>query len=364
MKTQVKYEIIKEYICENIQNGVYQADQKIPSENELCRLYDTSRITVRKAIDELVLVGMLYRVQGVGTFVSSQKPEASLQKKVLIVASNNDVFLGSQMMFQMLSGTESVLYKKGISLVFMQEPINRVEEEQEGFLKRIQKENPDGIIYFFSSDSDLVEEISALGIPIVFADTEPSQPLGDVVVGEDYQSAYDVVGLMLREGIQKVGFFCTWGKALSTAAKREQGIIAALEDNKIPYKKKWMFQAMTSRTVEFFMQDQEVINFAVQYLQNNPELEAVIAMNDNNAWALQAAAKKLNIRIPQDFKLVSYGNYSMSNYMDGGISSFEQNFVKYGKEAAKLIIKRMNGSLPPIQQETRIHYKLMRRKSF
>ena len=136
MRTQVKYELIKEDIYNNIKKGIYISEQKIPSENKLCELYNTSRITVRKAIDELVLTDVLYRVQGVGTFVSSKKEQKPL-KKVLIIASHNDIFLGSQMMFQMLSGVESVLYKKNITLSFMQEPRDRTEKANplEAFIK-------------------------------------------------------------------------------------------------------------------------------------------------------------------------------------------------------------------------------------
>ena len=363
MRTQVKYELIKEDIYNNIKKGIYISEQKIPSENKLCELYNTSRITVRKAIDELVLTDVLYRVQGVGTFVSSKKEQKPL-KKVLIIASHNDIFLGSQMMFQMLSGVESVLYKKNITLSFMQEPRDRTEKGQSDFLRKIESESPDGIVYFSCSDMELVTRISSLRIPIVFTDTEPSDPLGDVVIGEDYKSAYDVVELMLDEGLQRIGFFCLWDRTLTTAEKREKGIISALREHNIEYQDKWMFQKKSPQSVELFMQDQDVINHAVQYLKENAELEAVVAMNDNNAWALQIAAQRMNITISKDLKLVSYGNYSMSNYIDGGISSFEQNFGKYGKEAAKLIIKRMNGSLPGIQQRVNISYKLLRRKSF
>jgi GntR family transcriptional regulator len=51
----------------------WSPDQLIPSESELCQTYDVSRTTVRKALDYLIYEGLLYRVQGKGTFVSPQK---------------------------------------------------------------------------------------------------------------------------------------------------------------------------------------------------------------------------------------------------------------------------------------------------
>ena len=44
-----KYEIIKNKIEEQISQGIYKENDKIPSENELCRAFASSRITVRKA---------------------------------------------------------------------------------------------------------------------------------------------------------------------------------------------------------------------------------------------------------------------------------------------------------------------------
>jgi GntR family transcriptional regulator len=50
-----------------------QPDQPIPSEHELCAQYDVSRITVRKALADLIHEGLLYTVQGKGTFVAARK---------------------------------------------------------------------------------------------------------------------------------------------------------------------------------------------------------------------------------------------------------------------------------------------------
>ena len=56
-----KYEQIRQDIIHKIESMEYRPNQVIPSENELCASYGVSRITVRKAIDELVHEGLLYR---------------------------------------------------------------------------------------------------------------------------------------------------------------------------------------------------------------------------------------------------------------------------------------------------------------
>lgn len=63
------YYKLAETIEDQINNGVYEKGTKIPSERELCEIYDVSRMTVRLAIDELVKNGKLEKVQGKGTYV-------------------------------------------------------------------------------------------------------------------------------------------------------------------------------------------------------------------------------------------------------------------------------------------------------
>jgi len=53
-------------------------DAAIPSERELMTTYDVSRDTVRKAIEGLVVDGLLHRIHGKGTFVARPRLESRL----------------------------------------------------------------------------------------------------------------------------------------------------------------------------------------------------------------------------------------------------------------------------------------------
>jgi GntR family transcriptional regulator len=63
------YQIVVESIQDEISTGQLSADQRIPSEQELCQIYSVGRNTIRRAISELVNEGVLRTVPGVGTFV-------------------------------------------------------------------------------------------------------------------------------------------------------------------------------------------------------------------------------------------------------------------------------------------------------
>lgn len=68
--TEPRYLQIKNAILEKIQSGALQPDDKILSEHKLANQYSVSRLTVQRAIRELVSEGLLRRVQGSGTFVN------------------------------------------------------------------------------------------------------------------------------------------------------------------------------------------------------------------------------------------------------------------------------------------------------
>lgn len=71
MKT--KYELIAETLRQKIMNHVYEVGEQLPQEEALAKAYNASRITVRRALDELQSAGLINRVQGAGTFVKSDK---------------------------------------------------------------------------------------------------------------------------------------------------------------------------------------------------------------------------------------------------------------------------------------------------
>lgn len=60
--------------------GVYTPGERIPSEQLLCDTYGVSRVTVRKAMLDLVQEGLLVRRQGKGTFVAQERIQRDLQQ--------------------------------------------------------------------------------------------------------------------------------------------------------------------------------------------------------------------------------------------------------------------------------------------
>lgn len=58
------FDKIANELSEKITNGKYLSGEEIPNEVELQKMYDVSRTTVRKAIDQLVDDGLVIRKRG------------------------------------------------------------------------------------------------------------------------------------------------------------------------------------------------------------------------------------------------------------------------------------------------------------
>lgn len=68
----IYYQLFK-LLEEQIRRGDLKPGEAIPTEHEISSHFEISRMTVRRAIAELVSAGMVYAQQGRGTFVATPK---------------------------------------------------------------------------------------------------------------------------------------------------------------------------------------------------------------------------------------------------------------------------------------------------
>lgn len=73
-----KFEQIKKYILDNIESGHWQENDLVPSENKLAEDFSVSRMTARRALEELSQQGLIVRTKGAGSYVGSLKGQGSM----------------------------------------------------------------------------------------------------------------------------------------------------------------------------------------------------------------------------------------------------------------------------------------------
>jgi GntR family transcriptional regulator len=89
MPASTLYASIEETIATEIAQGEYRPGDQLPTEDALLERFQVSRITVRRAIQNLVRRGLLEIRRGLGTFVLSPRIEAELTRLTGFVEDMN-----------------------------------------------------------------------------------------------------------------------------------------------------------------------------------------------------------------------------------------------------------------------------------
>lgn len=72
-----RHKQISEWLRDQIEQKEFDIDEKLPSENQLCEKFGVSRVTIRKALQTLENEGLIYRSQGLGSFVCDDRTRQS-----------------------------------------------------------------------------------------------------------------------------------------------------------------------------------------------------------------------------------------------------------------------------------------------
>ena len=93
MKT-AKYQIVRTWLHDAIKEGKISIGNRLPTEEELARKFNVNRMTVRKALDELVSERIIEKRQGVGTFLIAKAPIVLLHDtgKVISILNHLQIY--------------------------------------------------------------------------------------------------------------------------------------------------------------------------------------------------------------------------------------------------------------------------------
>lgn len=177
-----KYHRVKQALLGRIESGVWQVGDLIQSEPELCQEFGVSRITIRKAVGDLVHEGRLRTVQGKGTFVAAPKlPERFVQRAFGLYEdmARRGLVLGTQVIRQeVIPAPDGVAERLGLAAT---EPVH--------IIVRVRSVQGERIL------------VSTTWIPEALC---PGLRHDDLTHGSLYQSLKDRYGLTIGHGMRSV----------------------------------------------------------------------------------------------------------------------------------------------------------------
>ncbi|PYI55567.1 GntR family transcriptional regulator [Paenibacillus flagellatus] len=353
------YSQIRAYIVERIRLNEWSADDQLPTEAALAEQFDVSRFTIKKALSALVEEGLVYRVQGKGTFIAPAAAPSDLphveeppgvptvfRPVAFIVPS-----IQSPLASRILAGAEDVLSERGYHVLY-RSTLNDAERERD-ILRDCLRLGVKGILIFPADGETYNEELLRLSFnrfPVVVIDRYLRGVETNCVCSDHVGGAYDAVTKLVELGHTNIGFVSVLNKRVTSLEDRLTGYERALAHHGIPVDyRRCLFETGEARREEGEDTDPRVL--LRSYLSRNPELTAVFAATVSSGLALVAAAEDLGIQVPGELSVLFFDDYEYAELSRIPPSCVVQDERTIGAEAAKLLLSIIDN---PSQERRRI----------
>lgn len=244
-----------------------------------------------------------------------------------------------------ISGIEHVANEHGYNVIvtlsdesFDKEVINMemlANGSIDGFILSLSKETQ------HKKDFHHITEVINQGMPVVMFDRVTNDILCDKVIIDDNLAAYEAVQNLIDKGFKKIALITTVDY-VSVGKLRTDGYIKALKTNNIAVDPKLILK----------IEDIDICDHQIEELISNNEIDAVFAVNELFAVTAIKAAKKINLKVPEDIAVIGFTDGIISKYSSPSITTVSQNGMKMGGKAAKMLIERLES-----EEEEDEHYK-------
>lgn len=329
-----QYFQLQRWLIEQIEQGVFKPQDKIPTEAELVQMTGLARATIRQAIQNLVNMGYLIRKRKLGSFVLNR--EAELQSKPMVGILIPDIRVGYAP--ELARGAEDEAAKSKQSLILCSTDDLFIKAEHHA--NRLIENSIAGVIIVPTAASDdknrfIVEKFQNKNIPVVLADrTIPGIDL-DHVTTDNFNGAYKLTQYLINKGHKKIAI--TLSTLFSTERQRLDGYKKALTDNGL------RIDSDIIITHDGRYTEKHYLEYAQKLLKKKKKFSAIFAGHDRIAYLVHSAATDMNIKIPEEVSLVGYDDLHPSCQHQIGLTTMHQPIYEMGMESMKLINARING---------------------
>jgi GntR family transcriptional regulator of arabinose operon len=338
-----RYRQIHEELHAAIQDGSLRPGDRLPSEAELGKRYNASRITVAKAVNELQLQGLVTRQPGSGTHVLAPASSTGHVFGLLIPElGRSEIFepICQGMMQSPLSKPHSLLW--GHSMPGGAEQ----EQDAEQLCHQYVAQKVSGV---FFAPLELTPAKDAVNKRIVAALDRAR--IGMVLLDRCYapyptRSKYDLVGIDNR----RAGFLITQ-HLLVHGAKRIAFVAMPLSASTVAARIAGYREALLAHGIGL---QKDMVCFGdpddpdfIQKVLTEYGPDAIVGANDFTAARVMKELEKLGIRVPEDIRIVGIDDVKYARLLPVPLTTQHQNCADIGAVAMMTMLQRLeNPDLP------------------
>ena len=343
MKETSKYRKIFADLQKSIRDGLYPNGVPLPSEESLVRKFNVSRITVVKAMDELVRCGLVYRKRGSGTFATlTARRESGRLGLIMPSLSFGEIF--PPICQSLMRYAQSDGYTFLLGDISASTPKDRARQAC-AVARSFVDQRVAGVILqplaFLRKPERATQEILALfeaaQIPVVLIDRDieiKDDGVRHDFVGIDNVAAGRALGThVLAAGAKRIHFLMRPNCA-TVIRDRLIGVQSALAEK--------------SLLVKVIDADPSNVSVLRPWFKRRSYPDAVICESDQVAALLNNTLLRFGLRVPKDVMLAGFDDVHYATTMAPPLTTVHQPCADIANIAYRTLRERMgNANLPP-----------------
>lgn len=207
----------------------------------------------------------------------------------------------------------------------------------------------DGIVMSLSNESnddEHIREIIRKEIPFVMFDKISKLIQCSKVIINDQKAAFNAVEVLIQKGCKKIAHI-RGPVNPQNAIDRFLGYKKALEKNNILYDSKLVY---TCKNVTF----EEGKEFAEQIINDHPDVDGIFIITDLVAVGVLAYFNEINIKVPQQIKVIGFSNWFMSQVITPKLSTVDQPSYEMGTHSFNVLLEEINSKKDNLIYKPRI----------
>lgn len=233
---QTKYELVIRGILAKVESGEWVPGKQILAERKLTELFGVSRITVQRALDDLVERSILERIPGrKGTFLRSDcaiSPESAGRKESRLIGVAIDD-ISDKFGAHILRGIEDCLWVKRYHTIICN--VDRNFRKVEDYFHSLSEQNVDGVIFspvieneaYEEKNLSIVRRLKQRKTPLVLIDRTMAGLYENFVSTNHREASRRITADFIAQGGHKRLILVT-GISCSSIAEREEGFMDAV----------------------------------------------------------------------------------------------------------------------------------------
>lgn len=343
--TKPLYQTILLDLKEEILSGKLQADEQLPTEKELSDRYQVSRITSKRALNELEQAGLIYRVRGKGSFVKNKQAKPPIlhttkNKKVLfLLPFLNDLSVGN--------------FTEGLLPTLQEAQIEVSMATLDVFSQRTTEElitEYDGIIYYAEKTDrflDVLVELSLKNFPIIVLDKKLFEFNFPTILSDNVNGGQLATQQLIDDGHQNIAYLFGSLAHPQSVRNRYVGYLQALKQAGV------LFHTSPD-------DEQATPNDLIAYITAH-QITGIVCENDLVAIEAMRILKLHDYKVPDDISIIGFDNIQAAQLVDPPLTTIAQDFTRIGAIAGKTLITWLTtGQMP---QDVNVPVRLIKRQS-